>query len=78
MAKAPDLSGFAIPRKGDAAPASPERADPPPSADVRTTVSTRLTISVQERLRRFAYEAKRDKQGVIEEALAEFLRARGF
>jgi hypothetical protein len=77
MAKTPDLTGFAIPRKGEATPATQPTEQAPP-ADVLTTVSTRLPLSVQERLRRYAFEAKRDKQGVIAEALAEFLKAKGF
>lgn len=80
MAKAPDLSGFIVPRKGEAKSVaeSEPRLTPQPSAEVRTTVSTRLTVSVQERLRRYAYEAHRDKQSILEDALSEYLKAQGY
>jgi hypothetical protein len=79
--KKPDLTSLAIPRakKGEAAPAAPPSTQPvtAPTEEPRTTVSTRLTLSVQERLRRYAFETRRDKQGVVEEALDVFLKSKG-
>lgn len=83
MAKAPDLTSLAIPRKGTAAPATAQEPNKPPIAapiaeDPRTTVSTRLTLSLQKRLRRCAFETEREKQAIIEEALDKYLREQNF
>jgi hypothetical protein len=85
----PDLTSLNIPRarKGDAAPvtAAPEPTSPPPAVadpgpaiDPRTTVSTRLTLAMQERLRRYAFHSRKAKQDIIDEALEAHLKAKGF
>ena len=85
----PDLTSLNIPRarKGDAAPvtAAPEPtsppsavADPGPAIKPRTTVSTRLTLAMQERLRRYAFHSRKAKQDIFDEALEAHLKAKGF
>lgn len=84
---APNLTSINIPRKGEAQPATPSlepsaAQQPPTSAKpaplVRTTVSTRLTLDLQKRLRRCAYETEEANQDIIEKALNEYLRKNGF
>lgn len=75
------LTSVAIPRKSEARPAAAARMPAPASisAEVpRKTVSARLTIGLQERLRRHAYETRQDKQVTIEEAVDAYLRQQGF
>ncbi len=84
----PDLTSFNIPRarKGDAAPvaAAPDKlpplapAEPAPPIEPRTTVSTRLTVAMQERLRRYAFHSRKAKQDIFDEALEAHLKAKGF
>lgn len=49
----------------------------PLEVETRTTVSVRLTTSLQERLRVFSFQSRRNKQEIIEQALDAFLRAHG-
>lgn len=63
--------------------AAPASGSPPapavgPPVEPRTTVSTRLTVAMQERLRRFAFDARKTKQDIIDEALDAHLKAHGF
>ena len=44
----------------------------------RKTISTRLTVDVQERLRKYAFDMRQDKQVAIEEALDAYLRQHGY
>ena len=84
----PDLTTLNIPRarKGDAAPvaAAPDQpsplapAEPSPPTEPRTTVSTRLTLAMQERLRRYAFHSRKAKQDIFDEALEAHLKAKGF
>ena len=83
----PDLTSLTIPRvrKGDATPVVASPAEPPlPAADFslatepRTTVSTRLTVALQERLRRYAFHSRKAKQDIFDEALEAHLKAKGF
>jgi hypothetical protein len=84
----PDLTSLNIPRvrKGDAVPvaAAPDQPPPPtvaepaPPTEPRTTVSTRLTLAMQERLRRYAFHSRKAKQDIFDEALEAHLKAKGF
>ena len=81
----PDLTSVTIPRarKGDAAPVAASEAPPPAATDAapvepRTTVSTRLTLAMQERLRRYAFHTRKAKQDIFDEALEAHLKAKGF
>jgi hypothetical protein len=85
-----DLTSLNIPRarKGDAAPvaaapeptpsAPPMTPDPGPATEPRTTVSTRLTVAMQERMRRYAFHSRKAKQDIFDEALEAHLKAKGF
>ena len=50
---------------------------PEDNPEPRTTVSTRLTLSLQERMRHAAYVLRREKQVLIEEAMDEDLKGKG-
>ena len=50
---------------------------PPPEAEPRTTVSVRLTLPLQERLRIAAFRSRRRKQDIVEAAVDEYLSKRG-
>ncbi|TDH60111.1 hypothetical protein E2C06_24030 [Dankookia rubra] len=76
------LSSVSVPRaaKGMARPAAPARIAAPQSISEvpRKTISTRLTVDVQERLRKYAFDMRQDKQVAIEEALDAYLRQHGY
>jgi hypothetical protein len=44
----------------------------------RTTVSVRLTLGLQDRLRAAAFHTRRRQQSIVEAALDEWLRKRGY
>ena len=82
-----DFTRLDIPRarKGDAAPVTAAQTPPPPAAvdpgpavEPRVTVSTRLTLAMQERLRRYAFHSRKAKQDIFDEALEAHLKAKGF
>ena len=50
----------------------------PPETEVRSTVSVRLPLDLQERLRLAAFRSRRRKQDIIEAALADYLGKRGY
>ena len=54
-----------------------EFSEPPPEAEPRTTVSVRLTLPLQERLRTAAFKSRRRKQDLVEAAIDEYLAKRG-
>jgi hypothetical protein len=85
----PDLTSLNIPRarKGDAAPVAaapepplspPATTDPGLAIEPRTTVSTRLTLAMQERLRQYAFHSRKAKQEIFDEALEAYLKTKGF
>lgn len=85
MARKPrgDLEGLVVPKTPAADPTPAGRSSPAAAPTVaadrnRTrTLSLRLTETDYQRLRRFAFEAERTHQDVIETALREFLDREG-
>ena len=49
------------------------RSSVPTDTEPRTTVSVRLTLSLQERLRLASFQTRRSKQDMIEEAISAYL-----
>ena len=52
--------------------------DEPPETEVRSTVSVRLPLDLQERLSLAAFRSRRRKQDIIEAALDDYLAKRGY
>lgn len=51
---------------------------PPPLDEPRTALTVRLPLATQERLREAAFRTRREKQAIVDEALAAWLEERGF
>jgi hypothetical protein len=50
----------------------------PPAEDPRSTLTVRLRVGTQERLREMAHRTRRQKQDLVEEALVAFMDQYGF
>ena len=68
----------ARPRAARAAPRRTPEPAPPPVDEPRTALTVRLPLSTQERLREAAHRTRREKQVIVDEALAGWLDAHGF
>jgi|tagenome__1003787_1003787.scaffolds.fasta_scaffold14963633_1 hypothetical protein len=78
MAKEPvNLLDVEIPRTAQQTqkPRLVEVAEVP---EPRLNFSTKLPASIQDRLRRWAYETRKERQHAVEAALDEWLKARGY
>lgn len=88
-AAAPAIDALPTERAGQVAaspepvPATPVRRSapvvaPPPPEEPKTALTVRLPMSTQERLREAAHRTRREKQGIVDEALLAWLDAHEF